>query len=430
MEIAKQVIARRLSKTTFHAQKHDLTDFLLWKELKQEQRILRRQDMLRRIGIQVKVAKLSGPKRLLYVSNASGFSGGEESLCQLVATLDPNQYHKSALIAMKGHLVQKLQQAGAAVICPNQDFASNTVDNFLFLLQVIKDVGPDIVHFNSSPGMPALVAVALLGIPVVQHLRVSSFDESYLESLKTAQAVIAVSEFVRSAASKHDVLAGDIHVVYNGVDTVQFRPGLFDKLKSRQEFNLRADAKIALMVARFVPKKRHDIIIRAAEIVKKSLRSFQLVLVGGDQLFTPQYYERIKRQVSEAGLNHCVSILGFQEDIRKIEAAADVVVLCSDKEPLSRCTLEAMAMGIPVVVTDSDGKQEIVMNNIDGFVVPSGNYTELATKITAILTNDQLTAKFTKAAREKIEQKFSIGYHAREIKNVYDQVLAKAHLVT
>jgi phosphatidylinositol alpha-1,6-mannosyltransferase len=63
-----------------------------------------------------------------------------------------------------------------------------------------------------------------------------------------------------------------------------------------------------------------------------------------------------------------------------------VVVLCSDREGLGRCVVEAMAMGTPVVVTDSGGTHEVVNHRKTGFVVRGGDARDLATRIVEALT--------------------------------------------
>jgi L-malate glycosyltransferase len=365
--------------------------------------------------------------RVLYVSNPSAFSGAEESICQLIAHTDHNRFEPFALVGSRGVFTERLQQSGATVICPEQDFGRGTVENFLYLLTTFRRIQPNIVHFNSNSGMAALFAAKLLNIPIVQHLRVAELD-AYGEQLRNADAIIAISEFVKQQTVRFDIPESKVHVVFNGVDLDRFHRASFDKYSLRKDLGLPLNAKVVLMIARFTPKKRHDLIIKAAEIMKRSINSLHIVLVGESYIASEyEYYEAIQRQVQSAGLTNNVTFLGFQRDIRRVEAAADLLVLCSDREPLGRSVIESLAIELPVIVTDSGGSKELVKNGITGFIVPSGDAAELAAKMIDILTDEDLYNRLIQAGRKYAESELSAVVYAKKVMDIYDSVLAERH---
>ena len=84
-------------------------------------------------------------------------------------------------------------------------------------------------------------------------------------------------------------------------------------------------------------------------------------------------------------------------------------------------------MGIPVVVTAADGKEELVENEVDGFIVGSGGHAELARRMILLCNEEYIGSRVAKVARETIQRRFSIECHAREIEGIYEQVVAEKH---
>ncbi len=118
-----------------------------------------------------------------------------------------------------------------------------------------------------------------------------------------------------------------------------------------------------------------------------------------------------------------MTLLPFQRDIRRIEAASDVLVLCSDREPLGTCLLEAMAMELPVVVTNSGGSHELFIDGETGLITQGGDVHGLAAAIESILTNHELAHRLGKAARRYAETEYTVQNHAKAVTDLYEDVL-------
>jgi glycosyltransferase involved in cell wall biosynthesis len=270
--------------------------------------------------------------------------------------------------------------------------------------------------------MPIVLAAKLLKIPIIFHLRVAQLED-HAEMLKNADRVIAVSTFIGSEASKKDIEKDKIRVIYDGIDLQHFSRKGFDKQAMREEFGLPKDAKVVLNIARFTPYKRHDLLIAACHEARKSIPNLHLVLVG--EVEDTRCYQAVTNDISKLGLAKYVTLLGFQRDIRRIEAAADAFVLCSDREPLGMGLMEGMAMGLPVVVTDSGGSHELVQHQVSGLITQSGNASELAANIVNVLSNEELATKLSIAARKHAEIELDIGLHAKRVIDLYEDVINK-----
>ena len=360
--------------------------------------------------------------KVMFVSNPSAFSGAEQSLCQLVNYIDGQLFEKVGLIALDGILAERLREAGASVICRHEDFGEYTVDNFHYALSLLKRVCPSIIHMNGLSGLPLIYAATALGIPIVQHVRTALF-ESYGEYLKSADAIIAVSEFVQNELLQFDVPKERVHLIHDSVDPEHFRKSLFDVHEIRAQLGIPPSAKIALMIARYQPSKRHDLMLKAAAIVRSAVPSFHLILVG--EALEPayfSYFDEIQAQARTMGLCDCITRVPFVPDIRNLQAAADILILCSDREGLGNCVVEAMAMELPVIVTNSGGAHEIVKNRERGFVVKGGDADALAQAMIEALTNESVRRRFAEAAREYVESSLTANEAAKRMMNVYDEL--------
>ncbi|HEY2932509.1 MAG TPA: glycosyltransferase family 4 protein [Acidobacteriota bacterium] len=404
----------------------DVLSLRLWKETAIQIRDEVREKLIRETSVYRLAVHTTVPRRVLYVSTASVFSGAEEVLCRVIANLDSARFKPYALVAMQGRFSEGLKQAGAEVLCPEDDFGNLSVQSFLFLLRVVKSIQPAIMHFNGLVGAPLLFVGALLGIPVVQHVHVANL-RAYGEVLRNADGIITVSKFVKGEVIKFNVRSDKVHVIWNGIDAVIFRRELFERALLRREFGISEDAKVVLMIARFAPNKRQELLLEAAEIVRAHIPSLKIVLVG-EVLEAPDYYESIKALVESKELNDTVRFLEFQPDIRKIEATADALVSCSHREPLATSVMEAMAMEVPVIISDSGGTQEIVQDGRTGYVVPAGDANALAKRIVQVLSNSNLTRQVTRAARHYIESELSARVQARRIMDLYEKILESALL--
>jgi glycosyltransferase involved in cell wall biosynthesis len=363
---------------------------------------------------------LARQKKILFVSTPSAYSGAEECLCQLVGKLNQELYKPYALVGACGYFTNRLRHFGAEVIVPNRDFSTNSLENFFFTLSTLRRIKPDLVHINAASGMPVIIAASLLRTPVIYHLRVAVLHD-IADYLKGSQAIIAISEFVRAEAERRDIEENRIRVIVDGIDVDHFSRAGFSKAVVRQQLGLPPDVPIALNIARFARNKRQDLLIAAAESMRKRLPDFHLVFVGEAE--DQRYYSEIVEQIRRARLASNVTFLPFQRDIRRIEASADVLVLCSDREPLGTCLLEAMAMELPIVASNSGGSHELFIDGETGLKTQAGDVQGLAAAIESILTNPELAHRLATTARRHVEIEYTIQKHADAVTGLYEEVL-------
>lgn len=126
------------------------------------------------------------------------------------------------------------------------------------------------------------------------------------------------------------------------------------------------------------------------------------------------------------GIESRVLVLGFQPDVLSLEKAADVVVLCSEREPLGTVVLEAMALGKAVIVAASGGLPEMIEGGISGLHCLPGDPASLRDQLWKILRNRDLAASLGDRARATAVQRFALGAHGDALLAIYDELTSGA----
>ncbi|MCU1293203.1 MAG: hypothetical protein JWP08_2053 [Bryobacterales bacterium] len=359
---------------------------------------------------------------ILYVESWSGYSGAAECLRGLAQGLSPLGFRQFAVIGVDGLLATRLRESGVSVACPNWEMNRNTRSVDDLAAYAFEAVKPDVIHFNSPPGDAFVRHARSMGVPIATHVRMATLN-AWAELLAKSARVIAVSQFVQRKLEAFGIPAKRIDVVYDGIDTEQFYPGVHDKRAMRSQFGIPQDAFVVLMIASLNAAKRHDLLIEAAARAIKYVPSLLVVFVGKDGDLVLR--RRLGRHASARGFSDRLIWLPFQQDIREIEAAADVLVLCSDNEALGTCVLEAMSLEKPVIVSDSGGICEVVEDGVSGVVIPAGNSDELAQALVRVAKESEWAVVLGRNARRRILNGFTLRHYAEQTADILRAISLK-----
>jgi glycosyltransferase involved in cell wall biosynthesis len=232
-----------------------------------------------------------------------------------------------------------------------------------------------------------------------------------------ADTITAVSEQIAGRLAEHGVGA-KTHVVANGVSD-RFLPK--DRLASRHELQLPAEAIICLFVGMLVPVKGLDVLLQAVSQIDNE--RLLLVLVGDGP--------------ERAALEHCVEHLGLSErvkfvgacssdDVPKWMAASDLLVLSSLSEGRPNVVLEAHASGRATVATDVGGTGELIEHEQTGLLVPPSDPVALAEALRALIDDDNRRDRMGKQARQRLLEKgLTWQGTATAIRTLYDQMMER-----
>jgi len=261
----------------------------------------------------------------------------------------------------------------------------------------------------------------LTGIPFIYHIHNNYVDyPANRSALRMATVIVANSEDMKQDFVRE--LGGDmdrIQVVYNGLDTDEFTPGLPPNL--RAELGARPDQVLIGVVSRLAPDKGQETFVRAAARVAAQDDRALFVLAGDDSIFSDnaEYVPMLHRLVRELGLESRTHFLGCRNDMVNVYSSLDVVVDAAWREAFGMVVVEAQGCATPVVGTRSGGIPEIITHGEDGFLFPVRDEAALADILTNLVRDPALRTRIGAAGRATVLRRFSIEVQVRAMEGVY-----------
>ena len=258
----------------------------------------------------------------------------------------------------------------------------------------------------------ALAKVLLGGRPQLIFTEHGRHYPDYVSSLRRglnrlvldhfADAINACCHFSASSLSRVDGFAGRrIQVIENGIELDRYGNG--DRLLLRKRLGLALDRHYVINVARFHPVKDHAMLLRAFALLAAGRPDVDLLLVGDGPL-----QAELEKLVQTLKITGRVHFLGIRSNVPDLLQAADLFALTSVSEAASLTLLEAMASGLPVVVTDVGGNPEIVRHEQEGLLVPRGDATATAAACRRLLDDPREAATMGAAGRARVEERYQL----------------------
>jgi glycosyltransferase involved in cell wall biosynthesis len=193
-----------------------------------------------------------------------------------------------------------------------------------------------------------------------------------------------------------------LHVLWKGVDLARFDATPADAAAVRAEIGVGADTLLVGTVGRLAWQKGLDRLFTAIGLLGDRLPSAKFVVVGGGG-------DAATVEEAAAGLGDRVRLLGAREDVPRVLAALDIVVLPSRFEVMSQTTLEGMAAGRAVISTATMGADEAIEDGTSGVLVPVDDPAALADAIAALAADPARGGALGGAARRRVEEHFTLA---------------------
>ena len=159
---------------------------------------------------------------------------------------------------------------------------------------------------------------------------------------------------------------------------------------------------------RLNPIKGHKDLIEVVSLLRQRGFDIRLQIAGEDEQGGIGYRQELEKVIQEKEMSDYVKLLGAvsEAEVRQGLEEADLFALASLNEGIPVAVMEAMAMEMPVVVTDVGGTSELVDNGVDGILVQPENPEEMADAIVKILQNKELALRLSQESRKKVAAKF------------------------
>jgi glycosyltransferase involved in cell wall biosynthesis len=243
--------------------------------------------------------------------------------------------------------------------------------------------------------------------------------------LRLASGVVVTSAEIFQEATAFFSDSAKIAHIPNGLDTAPFSPACPEGRAARLAAQSELGAKrLVVSVGRLDPQKNHSLLLRAWSLIPEPIRSeAQLAIIGGGQL-----KDMLLKEAQSLGISDSVSLPGQCDDVRKWYQAADVFVLSSDYEGLSNAMLEAMASGLPVVMTRVGGHEWVSAEPQCGLLTPVGEKEALAEAIGTLLSDPGLAKSLGRNARQRVVDRASIRSVAERTIALYQSLLGTRRL--
>jgi glycosyltransferase involved in cell wall biosynthesis len=347
-----------------------------------------------------------------------------------------------ALLALglieRGHDVRIATGEGPADVIPPglSDYVTHLPDRPRYgrwrsLRRFLREFEPDVLHsqlsvanvFGTFAGAVERVPCRIMSLLSTDPLKTFSVKSAERLAARFAHRVMVNSAGVREVALRRlGVPEDEVVLIYNGVDTDRFTPERKGEYAAaiRKELDIPDGAFVIGNVANFWPIKDHRTLLEAVarlhrEVLEKGKPYLLLVGSGPDE-------RAIREKAGELELLPYVRFAGSVADVERYYAAMDVFALTSRAEGFSNAILEAMASGLPCVVTDVGGNAEAVDDGVNGCVVAPGDAGALRDKLSVLLKDERLRAEMGAAGRRVAIAKFGVDRMVDETAGMYKGV--------
>lgn len=321
----------------------------------------------------------------------------------------------------------------------------NDVISLIRIFWVIKKEKPVIIHTHSpKAGTLGMIAAWVARVPVRLHtvaglplLEEKGFKRSILHFIEKITYRLATKVYPNSIGLHKIILQkgfakeSKLKVIgngsSNGIDINHFNPALFNseiKGRLRNELQISDRDLVFIFVGRLVKDKGiNEMIVAFEELPHQNIK---LLLVGNTE---PELDPLLPSTTKRINNNPNIISVGFQKDVRPYLAISDVLVFPSYREGFPNVVMQAGAMGLPSIVTDINGCNEIILNGFNGIIIPPKNEKALTKAMYQFIENPDLVKQLSQNARESIVSRFDQQTMWNLIKEEYDKQLAAAGIV-
>lgn len=356
--------------------------------------------------------------RILQICSARELGGGERHVADLANALARRGHDVYAALDPASPLVRELIAVKEQNVLELPRRHSLNVNGTLKLARFMRDRQIDLVHAHVARDYPLAVLAASRagGVPLVitRHVlfRLSTIQKL---TLRRVARVIAVSQAVASRLRAQRLFDRDkIVLVYNGIDIDRFPP------RSIRAQGTSGRMRVG-MIGHLAPIKGQEELVRAAAIVCEARDDVDFIIAGEDKAPQKAYQQRLEKLVEELGVTQHVRLVGWVDKVEDLLATLDLFVSPARSEPFGLTIVEAMAAGVPVIATMSEGAREIIEGDQTGTLVPIGDVEALAGAISALLSDPQARDRLGANARRVVGERFSLARMVDATERVYLQ---------
>jgi glycosyltransferase involved in cell wall biosynthesis len=369
-------------------------------------------------------------------------AGGAELGCLQIATALVKNGHRALVASEGGLLVDQLLAAGAEhIVLPLATKNPLTLaKNGSELARIIRRENVSILHARSrAPAWSALYAARRTGIPFVTTYH-SEYSEKgriknfYNSVMARSDTVIAVSDYMAHLIrTRYHTPEQRIAVIHRAFDSEIFDPAKIttDRVKAVRELLLADGTKPVLILAgRITPRKAQHHLVSALGLLKERGAPDVICVLAGE-IEKPAFKEELQAQATRLSVAHQLRFPGHVRDIAAAYAISDIALNISEQEGLPRVAIEAQAMGVPLIVSDTGPGREVALTEPDvtadqasGLRVPYADPKTVAGAIETMLSWPvEKRRAYGQRGKQNVHNRFTLQQLTSKTLAVYESLL-------
>ncbi len=302
------------------------------------------------------------------------------------------------------------------------NYFKNFFSDIYRIRRKIKDGNFDIVLINGTPQYKSAISGILAKLPVVwifEDTQMPSIVKwlSKLLAYRFAASIIVTGRSVYDYYIANTPLSKKyVEIIPAPVDTREF-----SKTNSANYVNSK---KIKIVtVAGIIPVKGVEIFVEMAD--ELSNNEYLEFLIAGGEMESQQHYARLIKNLIDKNdkIRDRVKLLGMVDDVKSFLNESDIFVCTSHSEAGPITVWEAMSMSMPIVTTNVGSVSDYIINGESGFIVPVGDVTSLAAKVSYLVDNPGIWNSLGKKARKIAEEKLDVDVASRKYNALYRRIV-------
>ncbi|AZG97134.1 glycosyltransferase family 1 protein [Proteus mirabilis] len=364
-------------------------------------------------------------------------SGAQKVSLEELQRLDPKIYDRYLICKEPGPLSFEAEKNNIKCIyiknLVREISFKNDVLALIKLIKVIKKLKFDIIHTHSSkPGVLGRIAAFISRVPLIIHTvhgysfpaaknKLQYYIYLIMEYIgaQSGNLLICLHEKDKNIAIKKlRIKDKNIFVLANGVNVEKYKPNLNRPL-IRKSLNFSHDDIIIGMTGRLWEQKNPMLLLYAFDkIINKD--NLKLLFIGDGEL-----NEKMIDFINEKNISNNVIMLGWREDTDQLLNSLDIFVLPSNWEGMPLAILEAKSCGLPCIVSNISGNNNLIDNEKTGLLFEPNNSDDLKKKIELLINNKETRELFGNANRVDILTNYNIDDRIEKINKLYQSFLNK-----
>jgi glycosyltransferase involved in cell wall biosynthesis len=354
--------------------------------------------------------------------------GAEKVIYDIISHLDKNKFHIYIMAAIPAESIWMDKFSDAGCVVYNLPYYVFHYEKFFtILLSFLRSHHIDVIQIsNSDFGYQALPLIKrycpdIKIVTLIHSERVKNhqwdfidYHNSYSQFLDNT--VVITNHVLGELSRRSKMDLGDVRVIHNGIDTRDYNVSCVPEGKLKNELGFQK-YPIVTFLGRFNFDKQPDVFIRIADHIVHNIHydSIRFCMVGAGSDFND-----CADLVRRLRLSKYIALLGYRDDIKEILRDTYLLIMPSAVEGTPLAALEALSMQVPVVASRVGALEELIRNDINGYLVQKDNLINgMSDIIIKLLKDKDKTRELGQAGRNIVQTEFSLDDMIHRYESLY-----------